>query len=285
MFSVFKGKAAVLPIQKALRQAEKLALRAARDPSPQVVRALEEIAPVLRAWGRREAAESIAAACAGRTGAETRDHPAALEISAAARQLRQMQDQIRASFDRDSADEEHFPSSIDPRIYHVQLLLRFFGDLNGKRVLDVGCGKGRFARILKERNPSAEIWGLDISAEMLRYVPEGIQTKQGAMTDLPFPDAWFDATYATESLEHAVEIEAAVAEMCRVTRPGGRVVIIDKNVELTGRLATPPWEKWFDRREVERLLRRHCREVSSELISYWEDVPPDGLFLAWKAVR
>lgn len=140
-------------------------------------------------------------------------------------------------------------------------------------------------RILHERYPQAHISAVDISAEMLRYVPEGIETRQASMTDLPFPDASFDAVYATESLEHAVEIEAAVAEMCRVTWPGGRLVIIDKNIEQAGRLETPPWEKWFDRREMERLLGRHCREVSSQFISYWEDVAPDGLFLAWKAVR
>ena len=105
------------------------------------------------------------------------------------------------------------------------------------------------------------------------------------MTALPFGDAAFGAAYATESLEHAVDVEAAVAEICRVVRPGGRIVIIDKNAEHWGRLKTPEWEKWFERRALERLLRRHCREVSSDHISYWEDVPPDGLFLDWKAVR
>ena len=88
----------------------------------------------------------------------------------------------------------------------------------------------------------------------------------------------FDAAYATESLEHAMDIEKAVAEMCRVVRPGGRIVIIDKNAEHWGKLETPAWEKWFHRRELEKLLGRHCGQVSSDFISYWEDVPPDGLF-------
>ncbi len=87
----------------------------------------------------------------------------------------------------------------------------------------MGCGKGRFARVLLENHPAAEIWGLDISPEMLKYVPEGIHTQAGAMTELPFPDAHFDCVYATESLEHAVEIDRAVAEMCRVLKPGGQL--------------------------------------------------------------
>ncbi len=193
--------------------------------------------------------------------------------------------EIRSSFDRAAADEEHFPATIDPRIYHVKVIREHLGDLNAKRVLDVGCGKGRFARVLREQEPLAELWGLDISEEMLRFVPAGIQTRAGSMTDLPFENDFFDGAYATESLEHAVEIERAVAEICRVVKPGGRIIVIDKNAEHWGRLETPEWERWFRRRELEGLLARHCREVSSRYISYWEDVEPDGLFIAWLAVK
>lgn len=68
-----------------------------------------------------------------------------------------------------------------------------------------------------------------------------------------------------------------------MVRPGWEILIIDKNAEQAGRLETPEWERWFGRAELETLLRRDCREVSSRFISYWEDVPPDGLFLAWLA--
>jgi len=196
-----------------------------------------------------------------------------------------LEERIRRSFDEASRDEEHFPSMIDPRIFHVKLLLKHLGDLSGKRALDVGCGKGRFTRIFQERYPEAEMWGLDISEEMLAHVPPGIHTRAGAMTSLPFEDGWFDAAYATESLEHAVEIDVAVGEICRVVKPGGRIAIIDKNAEHFGKLKTPEWEQWFNRKELERLLRRSCREVRSQFISYWEDVEPDGMFLAWLAVK
>ena len=192
---------------------------------------------------------------------------------------------IQASFDESSRDEEHFPTTIDPRIHHVQAIRRHLGDLRGKRILDVGCGKGRFARIFHEEEPDAELWGLDISEEMLRFVPPGIHTRAGSMTELPFENDFFDGAYATESLEHAVEIEKAVSEMCRVVKPGGRIAIIDKNAEQWGRLETPEWERWFTRKELDRFLKRHCREVSSQFISYWEDVEPDGLFIIWLAVK
>jgi ubiquinone/menaquinone biosynthesis C-methylase UbiE len=192
---------------------------------------------------------------------------------------------IRAFFNQAAVDEEHYPSTIDPRIFHVQLVLEHLGDLAGKRVADVGCGKGRFARIVQERHPLASVMALDLAEAMLRHVPPGIHRMAATMTALPLASDSCDGAYATESLEHAIDIPLAVAELTRIVKPGGRIVIIDKNKEAWGRLETPSWERWFGRKELERLLGKHCREVTSRPISYWEDVEPDGLFLAWLAMK
>lgn len=192
---------------------------------------------------------------------------------------------IRAYFNRAAADEEHYPSTIDPRIYHVKLVLDHLGDVSGKRVADVGCGKGRFARIVKERYPLATVIALDLAEAMLLHVPRAIAPVAATMTALPLKSESVDAAYATESLEHAVDIPAAVAELARIVKPGGRIAIIDKNSSAWGRLETPQWEKWFDEKELCGLLKRHCRKVASQPISYWEDVAPDGLFLAWLAIK
>ena len=117
--------------------------------------------------------------------------------------------EIVQHFNEAAADEENFPSTIDPRIYHVQLILEYFGDLNGKRVLDVGCGKGRFARVLAERYPQ----GVDCWASIWRrrccgHVPPGIARLRGIHDRASVSRrAAFDCAYATESLEHAVEID------------------------------------------------------------------------------
>lgn len=193
--------------------------------------------------------------------------------------------EIREYFNRAAADEEHYPSTIDPRIFHVKLVLEHLGDAAGRRVADIGCGKGRFARIVKERHPGADVVAVDLAEAMLACVPCGIHRVAATMTCLPFASASFDGAYATESLEHAVDIPRAVSELCRIVQPGGRNVIIDKNREAWGRLETPQWEQWFTRKQIEKLLSRDCREVRSRPISYWEDVEPDGLFLAWLAVK
>ncbi|HEX5431370.1 MAG TPA: methyltransferase domain-containing protein [Bryobacteraceae bacterium] len=193
--------------------------------------------------------------------------------------------EIRAYFNRAAADEEHYPSTIDPRIYHVKLILEHLGDLSGKHVADIGCGKGRFARILKESYPSASVAAVDIAEAMLTHVPQGIHRVAGSITAIPLAAASCDGAYATESLEHAVDIPAAISELTRIVKPGGRIAIIDKNAQAWGRLETPEWERWFERKELERLLARSCRRVWSQPISYWEDVEPDGLFLAWLAEK
>lgn len=197
---------------------------------------------------------------------------------------------VRAFFNDAASDEQHYPSTIDARIEHVQVVLQtldataaHFGTI--RRIADVGCGKGRFARIVKEQHPEAAVIALDLAEAMLRHVDRGIDPIAASMTALPLRTASVDAAYATESLEHAIDIETAVAELSRIVRPGGSIVIIDKNKDAWGRLETPSWERWFGRKELEQLLARHCRQVCSRPLSYWKDVEPDGLFLVWTAVK
>jgi ubiquinone/menaquinone biosynthesis C-methylase UbiE len=139
--------------------------------------------------------------------------------------------------------------------------------------------------VIRERYPSARVCAIDIAEAMLARVPAGIDRVAAAMTALPLASGSCDGAYATESLEHAVDIPKAVEEISRVVKPGGKIVIIDKDIKAWGRLETPAWERWFGRGELEKLLSRHCTAVSSRPISYWEEVEPDGLFLAWLAVK
>jgi ubiquinone/menaquinone biosynthesis C-methylase UbiE len=98
------------------------------------------------------------------------------------------------------------------------------GDLNGRRVLDVGSGTGRFAAALSQR---AKVWGVDQSPEMLevaRARAPGVRFKEATAYELPFKDGWFER--ATMWLVvHLVDRPRAYAEIRRVLAPGGRIAV------------------------------------------------------------
>ncbi len=167
----------------------------------------------------------------------------------------------------------------------VQAVSSHLGDLNGKRVLDAGCGKGRFSAIIKRRYPQADVTALDISDQMLRYVPPGIRTVKGGILDMPFEESWFDAVICIEALEHAVQIAEGVKELTRVLAPGGKLIIIDKNKDKLGALEMPGWEKWFDREELLGMMQANGLKADAEFIGYEKVTRPDGLFICWSGQK
>lgn len=110
-----------------------------------------------------------------------------------------------------------------------------------KRVLDVGGGTGRAARVLAE--DTREVAGRDVtvvdaSAEMLKEAREsGLPVVQGDAAGLPFRDDSVDAVTVVDALHHFPDRDGALAEAARVLRPGGVLVVRDFDPEtLRGRL-------------------------------------------------
>ncbi len=178
-----------------------------------------------------------------------------------------------------------FPDTIDETDGRVREILSFAWDLNGKKVIDVGCGKGRFLRVLQAKFPDALLHGFDVSEEMLRFCPGGIETACGSMLDIKYPDAFFDFVYCVEALEHALRVEAALKEMVRVLKRGGKIIIIDKNITKLGQLKLQPWEQWFDPEEIHELLGTFNVEARFKSVAYENHARPDGLFIAWEGTK
>jgi SAM-dependent methyltransferase len=121
--------------------------------------------------------------------------------------------------------------------------VRLLGVAPGERVLDVGCGSGAVTRTLAQRvAPGGRAVGLDASTALLKVARELankaglgaiIEFKDGDCRALPFPDASFDAVVAATTLSHVPDPRRALAEMVRVTRPGGRVGVFDVDGDLT----------------------------------------------------
>ncbi len=138
-------------------------------------------------------------------------------------------------------------ASDDPRLLAI---VERLSPLSGRRLLDLGCGKGRFARCLSERG--ARVIGLDVSAGMLAEA-DGLDRVRASARRLPFGAASFDGALAVEVFEHLAPkaLDQVCREVLRVLRPGGTFVVIDKNAWSWN--ARRPWlpslaVKWIDER-------------------------------------
>jgi SAM-dependent methyltransferase len=112
----------------------------------------------------------------------------------------------------------------------LAMILEAVGDLGGARVLDDGCGIGTYVQKLSQ--VAGEVYGLDYERERVaegarRLARPGLVC--GAGEHLPFRDGCFDLVLSNEVIEHVQDDRQALAEMARVTRPGGRLVIFCPN--------------------------------------------------------
>jgi SAM-dependent methyltransferase len=103
----------------------------------------------------------------------------------------------------------------------------------GQRLLDAGCGGGDVARRLAAQvQPGGSVLALDFSASSIevaasRHDGSAVEYRTGDVCALDLPDDSVDGVWCERVLQHLAEPDAAVAEFVRVTRPGGRICLID----------------------------------------------------------
>jgi len=96
--------------------------------------------------------------------------------------------------------------------------------------LDAGCGDGRYLAALDTELPTRRA-GIDISERILETARARVEAdfRQGNLESLPYEDGAFDLVLCSQVIEHALDAEAAAAELARVLRPGGTLVISTDN--------------------------------------------------------
>lgn len=150
---------------------------------------------------------------------------------------------------------------------------------------DVGCGTGRYLERLAAGRPELRLTGIDPSPQLLRHVPFNARSLTGNLLRLPAGDGTFDGASCVEALEHALVPERAVAELCRIVRPGGRVVVIDKDAKFQPLSITEAWERWFTPECVSDWLRKDCDDVRCVPLPDGDHQRNPGLFLCWTGVK
>ena len=160
--------------------------------------------------------------------------------------------QVRAMFDRIAGFYDVMNSVMTAGLHHRWR--RRAADLAaigpGGRALDVATGTGDLAVELGRRvGPEGEVVGSDFSEEMLtlaRRKAPGLRFEWGNALDLPYEDARFDAATVGFGARNFSDLDRGLAEMARVVRPGGRVVVLEITTPQRPPLSTF-FQVWFDR--------------------------------------
>ncbi|MFM8316231.1 MAG: class I SAM-dependent methyltransferase, partial [Deltaproteobacteria bacterium] len=188
---------------------------------------------------------------------------------------------LRLSFEKQSTV---FSETIDASDGRYQLLKELIANNKFSSVLDAGCGKGRYLRNILNDFSGLNLHASDLSTQVMSHLPVDIERKQGSLLRLPYPDSKFDLCYTVEALEHAVHVDGALRELTRVLKPGGKLLIIDKNINRLGSLKLPDWEQWFETEALtQKLQSLGCSVMPYENIPY--EGKADGLFTAWVATK
>lgn len=169
---------------------------------------------------------------------------------------------FQVSAEQAEAYEERFV----PALFRqwVEPVLQAVAVRPGDRMLDVACGTGVVARTAAERvAPDGTITGVDLNPAMLavarRIAPE-IDWRQGDVAALPFGEDVFDVVTCQAAIFFFPDPTAALGEMGRVTRPGGRVAV-QAFSSLSGQPAYGPWVD---------MVARHAGPDAVELLgTYW----------------
>ena len=105
-------------------------------------------------------------------------------------------------------------------------------DFNEKKVLEIGLGQG--ADSMQLINRGAKYYGIDLTDESIKRLKERfalfekpyIEVQKANAQEIPYPDNFFDIVYSHGVIHHSPEIKQIVAEIHRVVKPGGKVVIM-----------------------------------------------------------
>lgn len=141
--------------------------------------------------------------------------------------------------------------------------------LDGKRVLDLGCGYGWFCRVAREQG-AAEVLGIDLSARMLARAAEltrdeGIHYRQGDLNGLELPAGSFDLVYSSLALHYLPELTTLFTQVYHSLVAGGMLVFSVEHPIFT----CPQPQGWLVDGEGRRSWPVNGYQAEGKRISNW----------------
>ncbi|HUH06433.1 MAG TPA: methyltransferase domain-containing protein [Egibacteraceae bacterium] len=120
--------------------------------------------------------------------------------------------------------------------HHWRAVARYLEPRPGMRILEVGCGRGLLLKRIQDEG--ADAVGVDANPQAIaNSVADRAYVMPGERLD--FPDDHFDGLCSMHTIEHIPDIDGALAEMCRVVRPGGTLVMVYPAEPIMGLYAIP----------------------------------------------
>lgn len=151
-------------------------------------------------------------------------------------------------------------------------ILQWLGELNGKEILDAGCGVGAFSEPWAKNN---NVYGVDFSEKSLEFAAaRGLKTSTGDLRGLPFASGTFDVVVCIGVIQLIEDYEPIIAELARVTKPGGVLLVQTLHKDSLQRKLLGLFErsKKFDKMyamdELEQVYARLGFESTSFLKQY-----------------
>jgi SAM-dependent methyltransferase len=134
-------------------------------------------------------------------------------------------------------------------------------DVRGcKRILDAGCGNGRYTKyLLRHADPDALVAAFDLSQRMLKRARRRVGSRRvhhvaADLTRLPYADGCFDAIVCGWVLEHLPDPRPGLLELARVLRPGGKLLLMVTEDTLTGAMCSRMWHcRTHNRADLKRI--------------------------------
>lgn len=123
-----------------------------------------------------------------------------------------------------------------PDLSHLERIDRLISIRPGDRILEVGCGQGHLTKAMAARG--MDVVGIDANPQAPDVAGSDL-VKHMVAEDLDFDDASFDFVVSVHAIEHIPPLEAALAEMARVLKPGGKALFIYPAEPIKGLYAIP----------------------------------------------